>query len=173
MPRSALSRDRSTRRRRARRGCSLDRTLGREHRVRVHGIASGLRCSARCLPGSDRGRRSSRRPEWDFGHTGCRGAGDCRVQSYTGRDPPSACGGLGRRSCGVDAQEPAVGTEAAPAARRSTAEGKPAPAGAEQPTCVAVGMASRTGSSSVPADRVAPAARSAARSGPAAATGAI
>ena len=67
--------------------------------------------------------------------------------------------------------EPAAGTAAAPAARRSTAAGRPAPAAAEQPTSVEAVTASRTGSSSPPEDRVAPAARSAGRSVPAAATG--
>ena len=99
---SALCRDRSVRRRRADVVAGWTE-LSREHRVRVHGIASGLRRSVRCLPDSDRGRRSGRRFEWDFRHTRCRGTGDCRVQCYTRRDPASACGGLGRRSCGFDA----------------------------------------------------------------------
>ena len=169
---SALSRDRSTRRRRADVAAGWTE-LSREHRVRVHGIASGLRRSARCLPDSDRGRRSGRRSEWDFRHTRCRAH---RRLPSSELHPARSCEcvwGAGAEKLSGRRREPAVGTVAAPAARRSTAAGKPAPAAAEQPTSVAVATASRTGSSSVPEDRVAPAARSAARSGPAAATGAI
>ena len=102
MPHLPFRRDRSTRRRRADVAAGWTE-LSREHRVRVHGIASGLRRSGRRLPGSDRGRRSGRRSELGLRHTRCRCAGDCRVQGYTRRDPASACGRLGRRSRGVDA----------------------------------------------------------------------
>ena len=78
--------------------------LSREHRVRVHGIASGLRRPARCLPGSDRGRRSGGRPEQGLPAHPVRARGRLPSSGYTGRDPASARGGLGRRSCGVDAR---------------------------------------------------------------------
>ena len=141
------------------------RTLGAEHRVRVHGIASGLRCSGPMSAGF--GSRSSERPAVRAGLRAHPVLVRRRLPSSE-LHPARSCEcvwGAGAEKLWGRRREPAVGTEAAPAAKRSTAEEKPAPAGAEQPTSVEGAMAWNTGSSSVPEDRVAPAARSAARSG--------
>ena len=168
----ALSRARNTRRRRADvAACRPE--FSREHRVRVHGVAAGLRRSARRLPGSDRRRRSSRRPR--------QGLRALRVQvrrrlpsSELHPARSSECvWGAGEEKLWSRVPEQAVGTEAASAAKRSIAEGKPARAGAERPTSVGVAKASHSGSSSVPEARAVPVARSAVRSGPAAAMGAL
>ncbi len=113
--------------------------LSREHRVRVHGI--GLRTTSFRPMSAGFGSRSSERPAVRVGLSGAPGAGrtgDCRVRGHARRDPASACGRLGRRSCGVDA-----GSRRLERWRRRRRDarrgGKPAPAGAEQPTSVARG----------------------------------
>ena len=50
--------------------------------------------------GSDRGRRSGGRPEWDFRHTRCRRTGDCRVQVTPGEILRVRVGGWGGEAVG-------------------------------------------------------------------------
>ena len=112
------------------------------------------------------GSRSSERQAVRVGTSGTPGAGAQATAEFSvtpGEILRVRVGGWGGEAVGRR-QEPAAGTVAAPAARRSTAAGKPAPAAVERPTSVTVAMTSSTGSSSEPEDRAAPAARSAARS---------
>ncbi len=149
------------------------RRRNRCHRVRLHESAAGVSRARRCLPDSDRGRRRCRGLRRDRRRTRCGRSGDRRASAVTpGETLRVRVGGWGGEAVG---STPGAGGWNGGGAGGEALDraGKPAPAAAERPMFVAGAMASRTGSSSVPEDRAAPAARSAARSGPAAATGAI